>query len=278
MAHPEARPRRLIVNADDMGRSSSINQAILQAHLDGILTSASLMVNEPACDEAVAIARSTPTLGVGLHLTLACGRSALPMSRIPGLVDRDNQFSTSPVLAGLRYFFLPRLRSQLEAEITAQFDRFHQTGLPLDHVNGHLNIHQHPVVLGLVLRHATILNVRHVRLTRDPFWLNARLAPGHWLYRMSHGLIYHALSAWARPGLKRMNIHHTDHVFGLLQNSRVDREFLHRLLAELPEGDSELYSHPSLHDFRHELDALVDPDVKSLVQRLQIRLSRYQDL
>ena len=69
-------PRRLIVNADDFGRSRSINEAVIRAHREGILTSASLMVNEPACGEAVALARENPDLCVGLHLSLLCGRSA----------------------------------------------------------------------------------------------------------------------------------------------------------------------------------------------------------
>src|ERR1051325_4807396 len=82
--HPSA--RRLIVNADDFGRSSSINQAVIRAHREGILTTASLMVNEPACAEAVQMANDNPRLGVGLHLTLLCGHSALPATAIPGLV------------------------------------------------------------------------------------------------------------------------------------------------------------------------------------------------
>jgi len=65
--------RRLIVNADDFGRSHSINEAVVRAHREGILTTASLMVNEPGFDEAVAQAREHPQLGVGLHLTLVCG-------------------------------------------------------------------------------------------------------------------------------------------------------------------------------------------------------------
>ena len=67
MGSPEAR-RRLIVNADDFGRSHAINQAVIRAHREGILTTASLMVNESAADEAVALARENPDLGVGLHL------------------------------------------------------------------------------------------------------------------------------------------------------------------------------------------------------------------
>ena len=74
---------RLIVNADDFGRSHSINEAVVRAHRDGILTSASLMVNGHAADEAVQFARQNPRLGVGLHLTLVCGTSALPRVKFP---------------------------------------------------------------------------------------------------------------------------------------------------------------------------------------------------
>src|SRR3954453_15501354 len=109
--------RRLIVNADDFGRSHSINQAVIHAHREGILTTGSLMVNEPACDEAVALARENPRLGVGLHLTLLMGRSALPPEEIPGLVNERGEFENDPVKAGFRYFFQPRLRAQLRPEI-----------------------------------------------------------------------------------------------------------------------------------------------------------------
>ena len=80
--------RRLIVNADDFGRSSSINAAVIRAHRDGILTTASLMMNEPACDEAAELARENPRLGVGLHLTLLMGHAALPQSQIPVRKER----------------------------------------------------------------------------------------------------------------------------------------------------------------------------------------------
>src|ERR1041384_8770935 len=97
--------RRLIVNADDFGRSRSINQAVLRAHREGVLTSASLMVNEPDCAEAVALAKENPKLGVGLPLTLLCGRSALPPEKIPRLVDARGEFDESPVRVGMHYFF-----------------------------------------------------------------------------------------------------------------------------------------------------------------------------
>src|SRR5580692_11429749 len=93
-------PRRLVVNADDFGRSASINQAVIRAHRDGILTTASLMVNEPDCAAAVALARENPKLGVGLHLVLLCGRAALPPEKIPGLVAPGGEFGDNPVAVG----------------------------------------------------------------------------------------------------------------------------------------------------------------------------------
>jgi chitin disaccharide deacetylase len=270
--------RRLVVNADDFGRSRAINEAVLRAHREGILTTASLMVNEPACAEAVQMARDNPGLGVGLHLTLVCGCAALPPEQIPGLADSRGRFGDQPVAAGLRFFFNRGLRAQLTREIAAQVERFRATGLPLDHVNGHLHLHLHPTVFDILAAQAGEWGLRHIRLTCDPLRINVRLARGHWAYRLSHYFIYRLLSARARPVLRRLGIRHTDRVFGLLQNARVDEDYVTGLLRDLPAGDSELYSHPSLEDYRNEFDALVSPRVKTLAAARDIRLIRYSDL
>src|SRR6185437_12374639 len=270
--------RRLIVNADDFGRSRSINQAVVRAHRDGILTTASLMVNGAAADEAVELARQNPRLGVGLHLALVCGTSALKSGEIPGLVDAGGNFSIDPVRAGIRYFFLGRLRPQLEREIAAQFQKFRQTGLKLDHVNGHLHFHLQPVVFGILMRRAREWGVTHFRLTRDPFWFNLQIASGRLFYRASHALIFSMLAPGARRALERQGIRHTGAVFGLLQNARVDEDYATRLIPQLPPGDSELYSHPSLNEFKNEFDALISPRVRSLVEEHDVKLIRYQNL
>ena len=270
--------RRLIVNADDFGRSASINQAVLRAHREGILTSASLMVNELGAAEAVEMARANPKLGVGLHLTLLCGHSALPPEKIPGLVNARQEFTNRPVGAGFRYFFQRPLREQLRAEIHAQFQTFRATGLPLDHVNGHLHMHLHPAVFRILMEDAAALGVERLRLTFDPFWLNARLASGQWAYRVLHAVLYHWLAGRARPALRQRGIRHTRVVFGLLQNARVDETFVARLLPHLPADDSELYSHPSLDEFKHEFEALISPRVRNLIEQNGIHLIRYQDL
>src|SRR5687768_1626346 len=96
--------RRLIINADDFGLSREVNAAVIRAHTAGVLTTASLMVNEEGFDEAVELARNHPRLGVGLHLSLVCGHSALPHRDIPNLVDPQQRFPDCPVSAGFRFF------------------------------------------------------------------------------------------------------------------------------------------------------------------------------
>ncbi len=66
--------RRIIINADDFGLCDGVNEAVAQAHSDGILTSATIMVNMPAAEKAVKIAKKLPSLGIGVHLNLTEGR------------------------------------------------------------------------------------------------------------------------------------------------------------------------------------------------------------
>ena len=248
--------RRLVVNADDFGRSPSINEAVLRAHREGILTTASLMVNEPACEEAVAMARQNPRLGVGLHLSL----------------------SEKPIAAGFRFFFKRGLRLQLREEIRAQLAKFVATGLTLDHVNSHHHLHMHPTVIGLLLECLRETNIRRVRLTREPVWINVRHIRGRRFRNWPHAVIYALLARRARRGFRAAQIRHPQFVFGLMQNHAVDESYLNQLLPVLPAGDSELYAHPSLNGFRHEFEALISPRVRQLVERLGICLIRYQDL
>lgn len=268
---------RLIVNADDFGISESANRAIVRAHREGILTSASLMVAGDAAEDALRIARENPGLGVGLHLVLVCGRSVLPPERIPGLVDGRGRFTDNPVAAGLRYFFVPGLQGQVREELLAQFARFRAGGLPLDHVNGHLNFHLHPGVFGVLLEQARAQDIRSVRLTRDPLFQNLRLASGEYLYRVSHAGVFGALSRRCRPLLARARLRHAEATYGLLQNSRVTEDYLLRLLPELQPGTWELYCHADEDAHRHELEALLSPRVREVIESRGIQLCRYSD-
>ena len=126
------------------------------------------MVNEPGFEQAVSLAGANPRLGVGLHLTLLDGHSTLRQDDIPGLVNEQREFTSSPALAGCRYFLFPGLRAQLRAEITVQFKKFHSTGLALDHVNSHHHIHSHPVVFDILMDIAAQEGVTRLRLPFEP--------------------------------------------------------------------------------------------------------------
>ena len=138
--------KALIISGDDFGISSATNHAVLCAHREGILTSASLMVNGPAFEEAVALAKAHPSLSVGIHLVLVHGTPTLPPSEIPDLVNERGAFRDDPVIAGMAYFFFPSLATQIKKELSAQIQKFLSTGLPRAHLNGHIHIHVHPTV------------------------------------------------------------------------------------------------------------------------------------
>jgi chitin disaccharide deacetylase len=275
---PSLPSRRLVVNADDFGLSHSVNEAVIRAHHEGILTTASLMVNESGFDEAVKLAQENPKLGVGLHLTLLHGHSALSHNKIPGLVNPQGEFSNSPVGVGMKYYFDSGLVEPLRAEIHAQFGKFRSSGLVLDHVNGHLHLHLHPVIFKILMDDSEKLGIRHLRFTRDCLARSRRMSRGYHFYRISHAAIFEWLSSRTRETLRQRNIRHAQITFGLLQDGRVDEDYVLKLLPELPPGDSELYSHPSLDKFKHEFNALVSPRVREQVKKLGIQLICYQDL
>lgn len=265
----------LIVTADDFGLHDAVNRAVEQAAREGVLTTASLMVGAPAAADAVRRARDLPGLAVGLHLVLADGWSVLPPARIPALVDARGRFGNNMVRDGVRFFALPAVRRQLEAEIRAQFQAFADTGLPLDHVNAHKHFHLHPTLLEMLLRIGAGFGVPAVRLPREPAWA-ARRAGG----TIAGSTVTGLLSPWLaimRRRLRAARIAHNDYVFGMSDSGSMDEARLLEILGKLPEGVTEIYLHPavasgaaitaSMSGYRHadELAALLSPRVRAAV-------------
>lgn len=282
--------RRLIVSADDFGMSSGINAGILRAHREGVLTDAGLMVNGAAFDEAVAIARDHPSLSVGLHLVLVQGYAACSPRDIPDLVDESGRFRDHPIACGVRYFFQPGIRAQLEREIRAQLEKYRATGLDLSHVDGHLNIHMHPTVLSILIGLADELGIRAIRLSREALLPALRFDRSHLLRKSFEAAAFHALGANAVRHTAGGSIRVADHMFGLHQTGHVGEEYLLHLLQELPEGVSEIYCHAGVVDeeaarwrppnYRSDLElaALTSPDVREALERLRIELTTYREL
>ena len=274
--------KRLVVTADDFGAANEVNDAVAHAHAHGILTAASLMVAAPATAEAVALAKSLPTLGVGLHLVLVDGVPVLPPDQIPDLVDDHGRFRDNMVRAGFAFAFHPATRRQLRAEIAAQFEAFADTGLPLDHVNAHKHFHLHPVIAGMILDIGRAFGMRSVRAPVEPVAV-IRAAGDPNAGR-------NIATPWAklmRARLRRAGMSVPGAVFGLRWSGHMTAARLLALIEHLPDGLNEIYLHPATSsafdghgpDYRHteELAALTDSYVRSALARHGIRAGRFAD-
>ena len=284
-AAPVASGRFLIVTGDDFGRSTSVNRAILGAHRLGILTSASLMVNEAEFEEAVALARGTPSLAVGLHLALSDSRSALPPGDIPGLVDPGGRFETSPVRAGWQYYFRRSAVLEIEKEVRAQIEKYLSTGLRFDHLDGHQHLHMHPTIFPVVARACAEYRIPAVRIVRDRLLANLRIDPTQMVSKAALAGTFALLSRRARRILRDLPVRAPDRVLGLLRDGQMDGAPLRALLASLGDGVTEVYCHPSLddgdsagHGGRNEYEALVDVETSRLLDACGIRRGCYSDL
>ena len=248
---------RLIFNADDLGLAAPVNAAIEQAHREGVLTAASLMVGEPATAEGVEVARRNPRLAVGLHLTLTDGTPTLPPERIPALVQANGRFRDDMAGLGLVLATSRAARAQLRAEVAAQCAAFRATGLACDHLNAHKHYHLHPVIAAIAFAEAARMGIRAVRIPYEPGSARALGPLILWLRRLA-----------ARHGLRA-----PDRVIGLAWTGAFTADRLVEALGRLPAGVTELYFHPATaggfpgaapgYRYAEELAALVDPGVRA---------------
>ena len=261
--------KRVIFSADDFGLTESVNEAVERAHRDGTLTQASLMVAAPAAADAIRRARALPNLRVGLHLVVIEGPAVLPPAAIPDLVGSDGQFPSGQLRLGINYFFRPRIRRQLAAEIRAQFMAFAATGLALDHANAHKHMHLHPTVGGMMLAIGREFGLRSVRIPAEPPSVMASLG-------VPQGLGDRALYAWTRllrHQARRAGVTVNDHCFGLAWSGHMTSARVRALMAVLPDGLSEVYFHPAkerdatlkrlMPNYEHEAEfaALLDKEL-----------------
>lgn len=276
--------KTIIVNADDFGASKSINRAIIKAHRKGILTSASLMVNGEAFDDAVEQARNNPNLSVGIHLVLVQGRPIASPVEIPDLVNTEGRFPDSAVLTGLKFFFIKSLRTQIEKELRSQMKRYVSTKLKLSHINSHLNIHMHPSIFKIVLKLAEEFGVKNIRLTKDNLLLNLKLDKSALIYKFFHSVIFNTLAGLYRKRLLNNGFKFTDMVFGLLQSGNMHEMHVRGLLNNIMDGTNEMYFHPdsfpgdnwygkpTSYKCREEFHALLSQKIKRIISENSIRL------
>ena len=269
--------KRLIVNADDFGFTVDVNRGILEAHRKGILTATTLMANGAAFEDAVRLAKETPSLDAGCHLVLIGGRSLLPPhAALPASV---------PEL--LRALAARRIR--VYEELAAQVRKILAAGLHPTHLDTHKHTHLAPPVLEAVARIAGEFDIRWVRRPFD-LPINALRGRVPWLKRatsrglgMLRGRFHHVLAA---HGCRT-----TDHFAGFQITGRFRAPELAQLIRELPDGVTEFMCHPGYcgSDLRNartrlkesrerELEALTAPETRQALADSGVELADYRML
>jgi chitin disaccharide deacetylase len=278
--------KRLIVTADDFGRCLPINDAVEDAHRNGILTAASLMVTGSAVDDAVLRARRLPGLAVGLHITLVDGTPALPAAQVPDLVDAGGQFTQRLTALGVRIYFDRSVRAQVAAELRAQFERYRATGLALGHVDAHHHYHLHPTVFDIMLELAVEFGAPAIRIPWEAPLASWRARREGAARRLANGLFHLGRARRMRRRIAAAGLIANDRVFGVNDSGAMDTERLGQFLAALPDGLNEVYGHPATRGWSDrpmpgtyrcvdEYRALVAPETRALVERHRIVLTSF---
>lgn len=239
---------RLIVNADDFGIAPGVNRAILELHAAEVLTSATLMAQAAATEEAVRMALAMPTLGVGCHIVLVDGTPVSDARKIPSLVDRRTSAFRPTLGAFLKRLLTARIRSaEIEAEAAAQIALLQSFGLRLTHVDTHKHLHMFPSILRPVLRAAKAAGIHAVRNPFEPIWsLNATVdAPD---LRRAEVVFLRRFESKFRRIVAEEGFTTTEGAVGVLATGTVNIAVVNALITAMPEGTFEFVSHPGYRD------------------------------
>ncbi len=271
--------RFLIVVADDLGRSSSTNHAVAEAHDRGILTAASIMAGGEAFEEAVQIALGRG-LSIGLHITLCDGHAVLPQSQVPGLVDSSGMMEKRPSTAWLR-FKKPGLLSQIDAEVEAQFNRLEEAGLRISFVNSHHHLHMHPSVFEIVCRHASKRGISWIRFPAEPLSIVFGLrSHSRGLMPFIEWAVFGMLRMYNLKTARRYAMNTSCRVYGLSRTEDIDEEYLIEILNRIGNPFNEIFMHPdaATESGRQELEALTSVHVRDRLDFLEMTLTGYREL
>ena len=279
----------LIVNGDDFGYSTAVNEGIIQAYREGILTSTSLMVNEEAAQDAVRLAFENPGLAVGLHLVLVLGKAGLPHSELPTITDQRGRFTDSSFKAGVQYYFSGAARAELRREMREQFDRFASTGLPFSHVDGHTHLHMHPVIFDELIRLCEEYGVRRVRVVKGEMKLSLKLDRKNLGIKLVWGTVFNLLGRWCEKKLERREFLRASRVYGLLQSGDMNENYLLGLIDRMDHESTEIYAHPLALDAQSdsirenpggpiELQAMLSDRIRLAIDNSGFSLATYDNL
>jgi chitin disaccharide deacetylase len=250
-------PARLILNADDFGLTRGINRAVGELAAAGALTSATLMASGPAFDDAVAIARAHPSLGVGCHIVLVDGVPVSPPETIPSLLAPDRSSFRATLRSFLAALVTRRIRpEEIEREAIVQIRRLQTAGISVTHIDTHKHAHIFPAIARPLLRAAEQCGVRAIRDPFEPAWSLA-LHQGDAKRRAAIRLLSMLRPHWhSLPQLRDHRLLTTDGTIAISATGVLDPDTLGRILAALPSsGTFELCCHPGYND--RDLDQVI---------------------
>jgi hopanoid biosynthesis associated protein HpnK len=285
--------RRLIVNADDFALTLGVNRAIVEAHCHGAVTSATLMANGQAFDDAVERAKSEPRLSIGCHVVLVDG-VPLRVVKTPTLSDKkipDGRFYQSLNSFALRALGGRIDDDEIEAEVTAQIRKLQAAGIAVSHLDTHKHTHIFPQVLRPLLRAARACGVPAVRNPFGPvrFSILAKY-PSLWK-RYSQVAVLNRLGGRFRKSVAEAEMLTTDGTVGIVATGAMDHYLFANIIDSLPEGTWELVCHPGYNDADlanirtrlresrvEELRVLISPEARETLDRSGVQLISYRDL
>lgn len=260
-----AKPKRLIVTADDVGLDDGMLLGTLQAHHQGIVTACSVVANGVAFDSAAESLRSTPKLEVGVHLTLVEERALTTGETMP----------RNYVQFGRAYFAKQLRLGWIESELRAQVRRVIDTGLTVTHLNGHQHLHALPGVFAIAVRLAEEFGIPYVRVPRDA---KIKGAP----VRVASVAVLAAFAKRSARALNGRSVYANHATTGITEAGHLDTPTLLRLIAQLPDGTTELVTHPGLgvrryphweYQWERETAALCDPEVHAALADAGVELT-----
>lgn len=283
---------RLIINADDFGLTSGVNRAIEEANRAGVVTSATLMANSQAFEEAVALAKNLPRLKVGCHIVLIDGEPI--SSGLTSLTDGTARFKSS-----LKDFALAAARNRLsqdeiQREAEAQIRKIQSAGTQVTHVDTHKHTHIFPHVLLPVMKAAKACGIGSIRNPFEPFRVWASTAvlsrPAMWMRAFEVTLLLKFEKAFGRI-VHEEGFSTTDGSLGVIATGSLDQTVLLSTIEAIPQGTWELVCHPGYadNDLRGvgtrllesrdvELKALLSEQTRETLGQRGVELISYADL
>jgi len=281
---------RLIVNADDFGLHTLVNEGIIKGHQQGIITSTSLMASGLAFEEAVKMAQTFPKLGIGIHVTLV--GSVPPVSEsseVPSLLDENGLFPESHTAFMKRVYTGKVNFNEVYSELDKQFSKIIDTGLTITHVDGHQHMHVLPQILEIVFALMKKYKLQKMRLpSEDISFLNGVYNPIRIVGKMG-------LSTVANKGRKRINdelITTPRYFWGMMNGGHLTEDRLLPILKEVAAraGAHEIMTHPGLdtsllrrvfpwgYNWEEEMTAMCSSTVYEYIRANNIKLINYGEL